>query len=116
MFMIPRKYFDIIEKELEYEEISVLIGSRQVGKTTIMKYLYDKVKEKSVFLSFDNIEILNLFENNEQLFKEQYVDSYDIIFIDEIQYSKQSGRILKYLYDTTKKKFIISFLLLPCIN
>lgn len=106
--MINRKYFNIIEKELDFKEISVILGSRQVGKTTLMEYLYEKVKEKSIFLSFDDIEVLNLFENNEKLFKEQYVDSNEIIFIDEIQYSKQSGRILKYLYDLTKKKFIIS--------
>jgi len=106
--MINRKYFKLIEKELNFKEITVIIGSRQVGKTTIMQSIYEKVKDNAVFLSFDDVETLNLFENNEKLFKEQYVDSNEIIFIDEIQYSKQSGRILKYLYDSTKKKFFIS--------
>ncbi len=106
--MIKRHYFEDIEKELDFKEITVLIGSRRVGKTTIMQHLYEKVKDRAVYLTFDDLEVLDLFENNEKLFKEQYVDTNDIIFIDEIQYSKQSGRILKYLYDTTKKKFIVS--------
>ena len=106
--MIKRKYFKELENEFNFEEISVLIGSRRVGKTTIMEYLFEKVRDKAVFLSFDSIDVLNLFENNEKLFKEQYVDSHEIIFIDEIQYAKNSGRILKYLFDSTKKKFVVS--------
>jgi predicted AAA+ superfamily ATPase len=108
--MIKRDYFKLIENELNYEEITILIGTRRVGKTTIMEELFNNLpkSKKSIFLTFDNIEVLNLFESNEELFKEQYVNPFDIIFIDEIQYSKQSGRILKYLFDTTKKKFIIS--------
>lgn len=106
--MINRKYFELIEKELKFDEITAIVGSRRVGKTTIMKYLYEKYKDKSVFLTFDDIDVLKTFELDEKLFKQQYVDNYDIIFIDEIQYSKQSGRILKYLFDTTNKKFFIS--------
>jgi len=106
--MIERNYFKLIEEELKEKEITALIGSRQVGKTTIMEYLYQKIKEKSCFLSFDDIETLNMFENNFKLFEEQYVKKYSIIFIDEIQYSKTSGQKLKYCYDKYKIKFFIS--------
>ncbi len=106
--MINRDYFNIVLKELNNKQISALIGSRQVGKTTLLEYVFERVKDKSIFLSFDNIEILNLFENNLKLFVEQYIIPYEIIFIDEIQYSKSGGKNLKFIYDTYKKKIFIS--------
>ncbi len=106
--MINRDYFKIVEKELQNKQITALIGSRQVGKSTLLEYVYEQVKEKSIFLSFDNVEILNLFENNFKLFIEQYIIPYDIIFIDEIQYSKSGGKNLKFIYDKYKKKIFIS--------
>lgn len=104
---IERRYQEILEKELEFKEISVVVGSRQVGKTTLLNNTHLS-KKKSKYITFDSISILKTFENNIETFKEQYVDPYDILFIDEIQYSKLSGKHLKYLYDTTGKKFIIS--------
>jgi predicted AAA+ superfamily ATPase len=46
-----------------------------------------------------------LFENIED-FKEYYKD-YQILIIDEFHYAKNGGQKLKYLFDTTKIKFII---------
>jgi hypothetical protein len=106
--MIDRKYFRIIEEELKNKKITALIGSRQVGKTTILKYIYEKVKKESIFLSFDDISILNLFDNDINLFIEQYIKPYKIIFIDEIQYSKKGGKYLKLIFDKYEKKIFIS--------
>lgn len=47
--MIEREYSKLIENELKFKEISVLIGSRQVGKTTLMRELFDTIKEKSIY-------------------------------------------------------------------
>lgn len=112
--MIPRKYFPIIEEELKTNKITALIGLRQVGKTTILEYAFDKVKKESIFISFDNIEILNYFENDIEFFILNYVENYKYIFIDEIQYSKTSGQKLKYIFDKFKsKKILISGSSLP---
>lgn len=107
--MIPRKYFKLIEKELKNKQITALVGLRQVGKTTILEYVYEKVKAEAIFIRFDDIEVLNFFENDIKFFIEEYVNKYKYIFIDEIQYSKTSGQKLKYIYDTFKdKKIFIS--------
>jgi predicted AAA+ superfamily ATPase len=106
--MIKRNYFDILKKELNSKEILVLVGSRQVGKTTLMKELLKLVEDKAIFLSFDDIEVFEQFETDIKFFEEKYVKAYDYIFIDEIQYSKNSGKFLKYLYDKYEKKFIVS--------
>jgi predicted AAA+ superfamily ATPase len=112
--MIKRKYFKIIEDELNKKQITALIGLRQVGKTTILEHAQELVKESSIFIKFDNVEILNFFENDIEFFIEQYVKPYKYIFIDEIQYSKTSGQKLKYIYDSFKdKKILVSGSSLP---
>lgn len=112
--MIIRKYFNLIEKELKNKQITALIGLRQVGKTTILEYAYDKVKNDAIFIRFDDIQILKYFEEDIEFFIEQYVKPNKYIFIDEIQYSKTSGQKLKYIYDSFKdKKIFISGSSLP---
>ena len=114
--MIKRKLYSTLKKELNKREITAVLGSRQVGKTTLLEQLHKELEsenKKTVYISFDNKQDLDLFEKNEELFKSRFVDVYDFIFIDEIQYSKESGRILKYLFDSTGKKFIISGSSLP---
>lgn len=106
--MIHRNIFSILKKELKNNKITVITGSRQVGKTTAMKVLFEEIKSLSNFITFDNSSIRQLFEENPDLFIEQHIKPYDYIFIDEFQYAKKGGKVLKYIYDITKKKIIIS--------
>lgn len=105
--LIKRKIFSKLIKELENNKIVALVGSRQVGKTTLMKALKEKAKN-SEYLTFDDIEILDLFENNIKLFIDKYVKFNKTLFIDEFQYAKNGGKNLKYIYDTNKCKLFIS--------
>lgn len=106
---IQRDIVKDIENVLKRKEIIAIVGARQIGKTTIMDYFYEKVKtSKSNFITFDDLDVLNLFENNINLFIEKYVLGKEFLFIDEIQYSKNSGRYLKLIYDKYKIKIFIS--------
>ncbi len=101
-----------IEKELKLflkrKEILAIVGARQVGKTTLLEYLFSEIKKrkKIKFLTFEKESNLSLFENIED-FKE-YCKDYDVLIIDEFHYARDGGKNLKYLFDTTKIKFIIS--------
>ena len=101
-----------LEKEiapfLKRREILAIVGPRQVGKTTLLQHLFSKLKKnkKIEFLTFEKKGDLSLFENIED-FKEYYKD-YQVLIIDEFQYAQNGGQKLKYLFDTTKIKFIIS--------
>jgi len=102
-----------LEKEirpfLKRKEILAVVGARQVGKTTFLNYVFSelqKEKRKIEFLTFEKEKDLALFENIED-FKEFYKD-YDVLIIDEFHYAENGGKKLKYLFDTTKIKFIIS--------
>jgi uncharacterized protein len=105
---IERDILNKLKEELKKEEITALIGSRQVGKTTLLEELHKEVEKEAIYISFDNIEILNQFEEDIERFIQLYINDYRYVFIDEFQYAKQGGRKLKYIYDKfkTKKIFI----------
>src|SRR3989344_1318234 len=104
---IKRKLEEEIKKYLKTKEIIAVIGPRQCGKTTMLLTIlknYDKVS----IASFDNIKQLKLFEDDIDSFIGLYVEWYNYLFIDEVQYAKDSGKKLKYIYDTQKIKIFIS--------
>ena len=96
-----------IEKYLASPEIIAIFGPRQVGKTTLLKEIFRRV-ENPIFLTFEDIELKMLFEEDIKSFIQLYINPYDHIFIDEFQYANIGGKHLKYIYDTTDKKIFIS--------
>jgi len=106
---IHRQLENLIKPFLKRKEVLAIIGPRQVGKTTFLKYLASQLKKqgKSIkFITFEKRSDLRLFDDVES-FKEIH-RNYQIIIIDEFQYAQQGGKNLKYLFDTTKTKYIIS--------
>ncbi len=103
-----------LEKEiapfLKRKEVIAIIGPRQAGKTTFIKRLEKKLQEekkKVKFITFEKKVDLNLFQEDIEDFK-GLMSQYQYVIIDEFQYAKDGGQKLKYLYDTTKIKFIIT--------
>jgi uncharacterized protein len=108
---IKRDIEQEINKYLDVKEIIAVIGARQCGKTTLINNILSTLKNKGKkisSLSFDNVKDLTLFENDIDSFIDLYVKEFDILFIDEVQYSKDSGKKLKYIYDNFKIKIFIS--------
>ncbi len=109
---IKRNIETKIRKYLNTREILALIGPRQSGKTTVLKKIFEEVdrndKIKARFISFEDRDILALFNENIKNFAETYVKGGDFLFIDEFQYAKEGGKNLKYLFDTFDTKIIIS--------
>ncbi len=97
---------DII-KYLNKREIIAVMGPRQSGKTTLLRYFYENLKN-AVFLDFEDRQTLELFSEDITSFVELYVKKHDYVFIDEFQYAKNGGKNLKYIYDNYKAKIIIS--------
>ena len=108
MIYIERELEKKIRKLLDAPEIIAILGARQVGKTTLMSRIFDTINDSKVFLDFEDPEIAALFDEDIKTFAKLYVENNDFIFIDEFQYSRKGGQNLKYLYDTCKKKFIVS--------
>ena len=115
--MIKRNIISNISKYINTRDVIVLHGARQVGKTTIMKMLYNDIKiskyyfdlEDGRFLSVCNngIEDILSFLQQKGIIKNKEDKCY--IFIDEIQYLTNPSSLLKLTYDHHKNiKLIVS--------
>lgn len=104
---IPRKLEKEINKYIDGPEIIAVVGPRQCGKTTMLRHIAERL-DKSIFLSFEDQEVLETFETNIKQFAELYIDKYKYVFIDEFQYSRIGGKQLKFLYDLHHTKIFIS--------
>ena len=103
--MVRRKKLLIIAKHLSNKEFTVLIGARQIGKSTLLKQLHEDLKKQNkptYFLNLDRKDILDeLNQNPENLFKFCPLQEGEriIVFIDEIQYLDNATNFIKLLFD-----------------
>ncbi|HII53732.1 hypothetical protein AUJ13_05110 [Candidatus Micrarchaeota archaeon CG1_02_49_24] len=100
-----------IDKEFELADrthkIVALIGPRQAGKTT---YLQERMRNVSnaEFVTFDDVDVLEVFDSDIKLFEQRYVAGKTLTIIDEVQYGKGAGQKLKYLADRGYKLWLTS--------
>lgn len=112
----PRSIFSRLEKQLETPEIIVLTGMRRVGKTTLLRMLFDSIKSNNkVFLDIENPINQKIFEeldfDNIQLNLKQLSISPKqkaYVFLDEIGAMPQIVKAIKYLYDHYNIKFFLT--------
>lgn len=99
-----------INSYLKDKEIIGIIGPRQAGKTTLINRILDNIKNKKINrITFENLSLARLFDENIEAFIESEITGNDILFIDEFQYVKNGGQKLKYIFDTIPNiKIIIS--------
>jgi len=100
--MIPRvQYLDRIRAGFKLQPIVVLIGARQVGKTSLMKMF--QIDEKNLFLNGQDPEIIDIF--SKVSVAEQYLKVYlepelkGYVLLDEFQFIPNISTILKLLTD-----------------
>ena len=114
--MFKREIIDEIESFLFTDDIILLYGARQVGKTSIMQYLQSQEKRRTFFYDLENTENLDLFNQSQERFidflknnENRTEDERIVVFIDEVQYMENPTSFLKYLHDHYRNiKFIVS--------
>lgn len=113
--MIKRKILRRLEEHLSSDQMTIITGPRQVGKTYLMRFIQENLEKegkKTVWLSLD-------FDGDAVRFTSQaallsYIElqvgkEKAFVFIDEIQQKENAGLFLKGIFDMgTPYKFIIS--------
>lgn len=102
--MYARTIVKLIEKWLNAPEIIILIGARQVGKSTLMQILMQNGLKINI-LNCENpivADILQSRSTNEIL--SLFGDENNIVALDEAQDIPDIGKILKLIYDDKKVK------------
>lgn len=104
---IERNVLNEIKQWMDDEDVLVLLGPRQSGKTTIIKKLIEGLtgyisRDALFYFNLDDRALIELFRRPEEFIK--FIRAYlpegkAFIFIDEVQRVNEAGLFLKYIYD-----------------
>lgn len=113
--MIKRKLYSALKAHLSKPEITLIVGPRQAGKTTLMLLLKRELEQAGHQTLLFNLDIetdKQFFASQTQLIRKiklEVGESKSYIFIDEIQRKKDAGVFLKGIYDMNLPyKFVVS--------
>ena len=101
---ISRALEPIVLKYSRYFKVIVVTGSRQVGKTTMLKHLMKEEKECGVirnYVTLDNTALRLAAKEDPALFLQRYQPP---ILIDEIQYAPELLPYIKIMVDSSEAK------------
>lgn len=101
------KFNRIIKASIEEKFFSgkaiLLLGPRQVGKTTLLRAILDNRKEKHLYLDGDDPTVVEILENaNTETLRSLVADN-QIVYIDEAQRISKIGIKAKILVDQFKE-------------
>jgi len=110
--MIPRLIENIILKKLDsLKKIVVILGARQVGKTTLLVYLKQYLETKSrnvLYLNCDLEEDRSVLNTTSLTSLRKLIAGSDYLFIDEAQRLENPGLTLKIIYDNIASVKIVA--------
>lgn len=115
--MKKRALFSEINGYLDKKEALVITGMRQVGKTTLMRQLFNDINsQEKLWFDFENPLDVKIFEDID--YNNIYKRLADLsgggknkkmlVCIDEIQIFPEVTKIIKYLIDHYQIKFIVT--------
>ena len=109
---IKRIKFSELVVNLIKPEINILLGARQVGKSTLMADLIVEAEKLGLTTMSFNLEypddLLWFSRSDQDIFKELSSRKNVMIFIDEFHYLKNASKLFKGLYDLKKSIKIIA--------
>lgn len=114
--MQKRRIWEKLVAEIKTDEIVVITGPRQVGKTTTLKWLLEQIPSKNkLYFDLENLLDREIFEtkNYDSLlleFQSRGLSLEEKIYVglDEIQLLENLPSVVKYLYDHHKIKFFLT--------
>ncbi len=89
---------------MKNRKISILLGARQTGKTTILKRIQETVPLPKLFVDLDIFENRRIFSSYTEIINylkfNQYRENQKFtLFLDEFHTVKGIGKLLKNIYD-----------------
>jgi len=106
--MIKRDLQPVIEKNLFKGKAIVLMGPRQVGKTTLLIQLMEKLQMPALLLNCDEPEPRSLLSDANTVKLKQLIGTNKLVLIDEAQRVKNIGLTLKLIVDQIKDVQVIA--------
>jgi predicted AAA+ superfamily ATPase len=106
--MILRNISDSIESKLTDDKAIILLGPRQVGKSTLLSQLSPKFKEPVLWMNGDDADVRSLLENPTSTQLKSVAGNARTWVIDEAQRIKNIGLCIKLVVDNIKTVKVIA--------
>jgi predicted AAA+ superfamily ATPase len=100
--MIKRTLEAVLKNRVDFKKAIVLLGPRQVGKTTLITGIASTLKEDYLYINGDDPSIRLAWNNPSQAFINNYIGNYKVIVIDEAQRLENIGLSAKMIIDSKK--------------
>lgn len=97
--MIQRTLHDTLVKRMDYKKAIVLLGPRQVGKTTLIKQIAKDAAADYLYINGDDPAMQLLWSNPTQQLLMQLITGQKVIVIDEAQRFSNIGVTAKMIVD-----------------
>ena len=107
--MIERKLKDLVDSRLYRGKTIIVVGPRQVGKTTLLRMISSEIGKRVLFWNCDEPDIRKELTEPTSTELAAKVANADIVFVDEAQRVKNIGLTLKLLVDNfPQKQFVVT--------
>ena len=106
--MIERKLDKTIKKQLFKGKVIVIVGPRQVGKTTLLGELVRKSDKRVLALNCDEPEVQTMLTNTNVAKLRAIIGNNELLVIDEAQKVDNIGLTLKLIVDNIKSVQVVA--------
>lgn len=97
--MIKRSIEDTIKGQLHGGKAIIVMGARQVGKTTLLKQVFATDSSDVLWMSCDEPDVRGMFENMTSTRLRSIIGNHRVVIIDEAQRIEDIGIKLKLITD-----------------
>ena len=104
--MIERLLKNQLEKKLKDNKALILLGPRQVGKTTLLHQLLDS--DKALWLNGDDTDVRELLSKPNSTKLKSIIGKHTVVIIDEAQRIENIGICIKIITDQLKNVKVIA--------
>lgn len=108
---INRSIFSNLERKIQDRRPSILLGARQVGKSTLLRMLQEasqKLGRSTRFYDLESTSDLEALSGSDKKVIETITSSAEVVLIDEFHYLKNASKLFKAAYDGGAKTKIFA--------
>jgi predicted AAA+ superfamily ATPase len=106
--MIKREIYERIKTKLFKGKAIILIGARQVGKTTLLQMFMDEYKDSSLYLNCNEFDVREILRDATSTKLKAIFGDKKLILIDEAQRVENIGLTIKIIVDVLRQYQVIA--------
>ena len=99
MDFIARTLQAKIEEKLAPGKAVLIYGARRVGKTILLKEIFNKIEGKNMLLIGEDMDVQNMLQNRSVHHYRQLFEGMNLLAIDEAQSIPEIGSVIKLIID-----------------